>query len=238
MSTPTNSHSVTSVEHFQDLLKQDLHRVALIYFWAPWAEPCKQMNDVVDELAKKHSTLLVLQVEAEELSDISESFNIQSVPSFLLLRGHTLLDRVEGANATALTESVAKHISTLPSNSTQPSPSESTVASSPPSSEETKEQLHERIRKLLKQSKVVLFMKGSPDVPRCGFSRKIVALLREKEVVFTHFDILTDVAIRQELKAYNNWPTYPQLIVNGELVGGLDIVQEMAENGELKELVA
>ena len=84
---------------------------------------------------------------------------------------------------------------------------------------------------------MVLFMKGSPDEPRCGFSRKIVALLRDQGVQFAHFDILSDESVRSGLKVLNNWPTFPQLIVNGEFVGGLDIVQEMVENGEFKEVV-
>jgi len=102
---------------------------------------------------------------------------------------------------------------------------------------EPQEDLNTRLRRLMDQDKVVLFMKGSPDAPRCGFSRKIVGLLKEQKVSFKHFDILTDESVRQGLKVLNNWPTYPQLIINGELVGGLDIVQEMVETGELKELV-
>ena len=87
------------------------------------------------------------------------------------------------------------------------------------------------------QSRVVLFMKGEPDAPRCGFSRKIVALLRDQGVEFTHFDILKDESVRARLKTLNDWPTFPQLIVEKEFVGGLDIVQEMVENGEFDEVV-
>jgi len=93
------------------------------------------------------------------------------------------------------------------------------------------------MRALMNQSKVVLFMKGNPETPRCGFSRRISALLKDQNVEFAHFDILTDENVRQGLKTLNDWPTFPQLIVNGELVGGLDIVQEMVENGEFAELV-
>lgn len=80
-------------------------------------------------------------------------------------------------------------------------------------------------------------MKGNPDQPRCGFSRRIVATLRDQNVHFAHFDILSDDSVRSGLKALNNWPTFPQLIINGEFVGGLDIVNEMVENGELSELL-
>lgn len=90
----------------------------------------------------------------------------------------------------------------------------------------------------MNQTKVVLFMKGNPDAPRCGFSRRIVALLRDQDVPFSHFDILSDESVRSGLKVLNNWPTFPQLIVNGEFVGGLDIVTEMVDNGEFQEIVA
>lgn len=89
----------------------------------------------------------------------------------------------------------------------------------------------------MKQSRVVLFMKGTPDAPRCGFSRKIVGLLKDHKVEFSTFDILSDERVRAGLKIINDWPTFPQLIVNGEFVGGLDIVQEMVENGEFDEVV-
>ncbi|TNN31042.1 Glutaredoxin 3 [Liparis tanakae] len=77
-------------------------------------------------------------------------------------------------------------------------------------------------------------MKGSTQEPRCGFSRQIVALLKEHGIQFSTFDILSDDEVRQGLKAYSDWPTYPQLYANGELVGGLDIVKELAESGELE----
>ncbi|KAG8776746.1 monothiol glutaredoxin grx4 [Serendipita sp. 401] len=91
------------------------------------------------------------------------------------------------------------------------------------------------MKSIIDSDKVVLFMKGSPEAPRCGFSRQTVAILKEHNVKYTHFDILQDEAVRQGLKTYNNWPTFPQLIIGGELMGGLDILREMVENGELKE---
>jgi thioredoxin-like negative regulator of GroEL len=86
-----NLHQVTSAEHFKELLSKDLNRVSLLYFWAPWAEPCKQMNEVIAELSRKYSELLSLQIEAEEQSDIAESFSIESIPVVLLLRVRLLL---------------------------------------------------------------------------------------------------------------------------------------------------
>jgi Grx4 family monothiol glutaredoxin len=81
---------------------------------------------------------------------------------------------------------------------------------------------------------VVLFMKGDRDEPRCGFSRKVVEALNDTGVEYSTFDILQDEEVRQGLKTFSNWPTYPQLYAGGELLGGCDIVLEMAAGGELK----
>jgi len=233
----TNFYQISSPEQFKDLLSQDLQRVSLINFWAPWAEPCIQMNEVVKELANKYPSLLVLQVEADVQSEIAESFNIEAVPSFFVLQGHTLLKRINGADAPTLTSSIGTYVqrpSVIPLSMTTASPAAAPVYEKA----ETVEELNDRLRKLMDQSKVVLFMKGEPDAPRCGFSRKAVALLREKHIEFSHFDILSDESVRQGLKQLNDWPTFPQLIIKGEFVGGLDIVTEMAENGELLESLA
>ena len=76
-------------------------------------------------------------------------------------------------------------------------------------------------------------MKGSPDAPRCGFSRQIAELLAAEKVKFDSFDILSDEEVRQGLKTFSNWPTYPQLYADGKLLGGLDVVKELQEEGEL-----
>eukprot|EP00271_Cylindrocystis_brebissonii_P007412 TRINITY_DN20928_c0_g1_i1.p1 TRINITY_DN20928_c0_g1~~TRINITY_DN20928_c0_g1_i1.p1 ORF type:complete len:431 (+),score=76.98 TRINITY_DN20928_c0_g1_i1:123-1295(+) len=95
--------------------------------------------------------------------------------------------------------------------------------------------VEDRIRGLLKASNTMLFMKGTPDAPRCGFSKKVVAALQKEDVPFGTFDILEDEEIRQGLKTFSQWPTFPQLYHAGELIGGCDIVLEMHQNGELKE---
>ncbi|KAG8740732.1 monothiol glutaredoxin grx4 [Ceratobasidium sp. 414] len=188
-----NFHTIESVEQFKGLLSADLERISLLNFWAPWAEPCIKMNEVVVELARTNPKLLTLQIEADTKpnEDIAESFDIESVPTFLILKGHKLLSRIDGADAPALTAAVRAHVPQAPQNlAMSDKPPEAPVQ------EETAEQLNDRMRKLMNQSKVVLFMKGSPDAPRCGFSRQTVALLREQNVEFTHFDILTDEKVR------------------------------------------
>ena len=81
------------------------------------------------------------------------------------------------------------------------------------------------------------FFQGSPDQPSCGFSNQMVQLLRSQGVLFDSFDILSNPAVREGLKAYSNWPTFPQLYVNGKLLGGLDVAKELAEDGGLIPLI-
>ncbi len=92
-----------------------------------------------------------------------------------------------------------------------------------------------QIETLLRSSKVVLFMKGNASAPQCGFSANSIAILKQLGVPFKTFNILNDPEIRNGLKEFSNWPTYPQLYVNGKLIGGNDIVTEMYQNGELQE---
>ncbi len=97
--------------------------------------------------------------------------------------------------------------------------------------------LQERIKNLIGSSDVFLFMKGNPAMPQCGFSANVVGMLNHLQVPFKTFDILSDMDIRQGVKDFSNWPTYPQLYVRGELIGGNDIVMEMFENGELQSVL-
>jgi monothiol glutaredoxin len=93
--------------------------------------------------------------------------------------------------------------------------------------------IRDAITQAIDEHKVILFMKGTPEAPACGFSARTVAALQELNVPFAAVDILPDPRIRQELSAISNWPTIPQLFANGELLGGCDIVCEMYESGEL-----
>ena len=96
---------------------------------------------------------------------------------------------------------------------------------------------HSRIDAIVKGSDVVLFMKGTPLCPQCGFSSKAVAILEHLGVEFSSIDVLQDMEVRQGIKAFSDWPTIPQLYVKGEFVGGSDIMMEMFEDGELHQVM-
>ncbi len=94
-----------------------------------------------------------------------------------------------------------------------------------------------KIQKQIDENKILLYMKGTREMPQCGFSSRVVQLLNSYKVRYETVDVLSDPELRQGLKEFSNWPTFPQLYVNGQLVGGCDICVEMDQNGELGPLV-
>ena len=95
----------------------------------------------------------------------------------------------------------------------------------------------QRIDEAVKQNPVIIFMKGTPQIPQCGYSSRAAQALMACGEEFAHVNVLADPEVFQNLPRYANWPTFPQLWVNGELIGGCDIVEEMYENGELQQLI-
>jgi monothiol glutaredoxin len=100
------------------------------------------------------------------------------------------------------------------------------------------DQLRKKIADTISRDRVMLFMKGNPAMPQCGFSAAVVGILKEVGVPFGSFNILADQEIREGLKEYSSWPTFPQLYVDGKLVGGCDIVRDLHAKGELGKVLA
>jgi len=98
-------------------------------------------------------------------------------------------------------------------------------------------EIHKKIEEIIKKNKVVLFMKGTPEIPQCGFSMTVCNILNQLKINFFSVNVLSDELVRQEIKEYSNWPTIPQLYVNGNFIGGCDIVKEMYENNELQKIL-
>jgi monothiol glutaredoxin len=120
----------------------------------------------------------------------------------------------------------------LPMSSSRPAP-----VSTPTPSEESNP-IRDAIVQAIEEHKLILFMKGTPEAPACGFSARTVAILQSLEAPFAAVDVLPDPRIRQELSALSQWPTIPQLFLDGELLGGCDIVTEMYESGELAQALS
>jgi monothiol glutaredoxin len=99
------------------------------------------------------------------------------------------------------------------------------------------DQLRQQITDTIARDRIMLFMKGNPSMPQCGFSAAVVGILKEVGVPFGSFNILADQNLREGLKEYSSWPTFPQLYVDGKLVGGCDIVRDLHAKGELSKLL-
>jgi monothiol glutaredoxin len=126
--------------------------------------------------------------------------------------------------------SSTRPVSDLPMSGGEPSPVDVARASAGESNP-----IRDALAEAIEQHKVILFMKGTPEAPGCGFSARTVAALQALDAPFAAVDVLPDPRIRQELSAISDWPTIPQLFANGELIGGCDIVTEMYESGELAQ---
>jgi monothiol glutaredoxin len=97
--------------------------------------------------------------------------------------------------------------------------------------------INDKIKDIINKNDVVLFMKGTPEMPQCGFSMTVCNILKELKVKFNSINVLADPEIRQGIKDFSNWPTVPQLFVKGEFIGGCDIAKEMYEKGELQKII-
>ncbi|KAL5347567.1 glutaredoxin [Pseudogymnoascus australis] len=204
---------VTSEDEFNThVTTLDPTTLLVLSFHTPWAAPCVQMNTVLATLAASYPTTtpprtLWLSVNAEELPDVSDAYDVTAVPFLVLARAGATLETVSGSDAGKVRAAIERHAA---------------------GGEGTSDGV--RLGELVKAAPVMLFMKGTPSAPQCGFSRQLVALLRENSVRYGFFNILADDEVRQGLKEFADWPTFPQLWVGGELVGGLDIIKEEIAN--------
>lgn len=240
--------------------------LVVLYFHTPWAAPCTQMRNILSALASQYPaaappTISFVSINAEELPDISEEYDVSAVPFVVCLRSGQILESISGSDAIKVRDAIERHAgstSSVPADGVQKAhippalsamprqdgpttatqapvtaaggPANDAANATPVSSgpvltpEQSKEALFARLEQLVKAAPVMLFMKGTPSSPQCGFSRQLVAILRERSIKYGFFNILADEDVRQGLKEYAEWPTFPQLWVSGELVGGLDIV--------------
>ncbi|KAJ8867278.1 hypothetical protein PR048_031077 [Dryococelus australis] len=153
---------------------------------------------------------------AEDIPEVSMNFGITAVPTFLLLRGGSVVDRVDGADSATLARKIKQQAAKVSWPTVKPAV-------------ESEAALTARLKHLISTAPVMLFMKGSPEQPRCGFSKTIIALLKELNADYGTFDILSDEAVRQGLKKYSDWPTYPQ-------VRYFDVLYELSKESQMVRL--
>lgn len=262
----TNVVVIDSEAKFDTELKSaEPNQLLVLFFFAKWNPPCAQMSGVLDELAKEHADVKFVKIEAEDQSDVTLRYpDVKTAPTFILLRGGSIVGRQMGADAPSLvslistqarvgaasaaTDGVPRppmlahtHTPAIYAGATSGA---ATTTSAPakvaPAKVELKDLTAEdksRLGTLIRTQPVMLFMKGSPAAPKCGFSRQLCELLKSCNITYGSFDILSDEWVRNSLKAFSNWPTYPQLYINATLVGGLDVVKELHADGGLVSMV-
>lgn len=199
-----------------DLLKA--HGRAVLYFRAEWAPPCKQMDVVFETLRQTHNSLggddeasgLFLRIDADTCKATSKHYNVTRVPAFFFLVSNRVVRRIDGADASALSRA-ARWLSDTSDDVSLTSACEY----------------------LTKRSEIMLFLKGTPSLPRCAFGRRMVETLRKAGVNFDSFDVTTDVGVRERIKEVALWETYPLLYAQGRVIGGIDKVEKLADEHRL-----
>lgn len=199
-----------------DLLKA--HGRAVLYFCAEWAPPCKQMDTVFETLRQTHNSLggddeapgLFLRIDADTCKATAKQYNVTRVPVFFFFASNRVVRRVDGANAAELSRA-ARWLSDTSDDVSLTSACEY----------------------LTKRSEIMLFLKGTPSLPRCAFGRRMVDTLRKAGVVFDSFDVTTDMGVRERIKEVALWETYPLLYAQGRVIGGVDNVEKLADEHRL-----
>jgi len=199
-----------------------------VLLWAPWHPPSVHLAKVLEAVAAEQKSARFAKVNTDVCPSLATSLGADQVPfvAFLNPRGKRL-DVLAGADPPKLVEKVkalaGRPLDALPESVAAPASGN--------------QDLNDRLRELVSFSPVMLFMKGSKLDPFCKFSKQAVAILEKHSIEYSSFDILKDEEVRQGLKDYSNWKTYPQLYIDGELIGGIDIIKEMDEDGSLLEAV-
>lgn len=176
----------------------------------------------MQQLSKQdtYKSIKFLNVAIEEIPDIASQHEIEAVPTVICFQDKKAVHRIDGIDIADLTNACKA------------------LAGAPAATAEKAESIEDRLKALINKARVMVFMKGNREAPKCGFSRTLVQIMNDTKVDYETFDILQDEEVRQQLKIYSDWPTYPQVYVNGELQGGLDIIKEMQASGELMKVLS
>jgi len=182
-----------------------------VHFAADWCPPCKDLNTALDELAPEFPGVAFVTVDAEKLAETAEKHGVESVPAVVFFKAATSVKVVLGAKVPDIRDAL-RDLTAVAPNAALP--------------------LEERLKALVNRASVIIFIKGTATSPACGFSKQAIELLNSTKVPYDYFNILTDPEVREGLKKFSNWPTYPQLYVKGELVGGVDVMKELQASNE------
>lgn len=191
----------------------------VLYFYTPWTAFSTRMTNEISALASQYPattppTLSFVSINGKQLVEIAKEYGVSTAPYVICLRDGEILESIRGSDVINVRKALDRHSDLI----AVPVP---TLVS-----KQDKEALMARLADLVQAAPVMLFMKGTPESPQCRFGRHIVRILQEHGIDYDFFNVLSDETVRQGLKEFADWPTYPQLWVDGALVGGLDIARE------------
>jgi Grx4 family monothiol glutaredoxin len=183
------------------------------FFYTEQAEQCRAMDSVYSEIESLYKDRLEFhKVDVEANPKLVQKFAVSAVPAFIFAIHDCVVERVDGVKPAQLLQATVSLVNKCA-------------------------ELDTKCTNLISAQPLMLFIKGTPEAPRCGFTGQLLSLLKSHAITkFGYYNILEDEPVRQHLKVRSQWPTYPQVYHRGELVGGIDILKEMAESGELARL--
>ena len=211
-----------------DFFEANKGAIAVLIFDADFSgqqEIVESATRLVQDSEHLKGKIVVGSVDVEANNDLATQFSVISVPMIVCVRDGKVLKKIDTLEPTKLEKIISEVIRMVKVVSG--------VEEADPSVD-PKVAFREYLKKLTTRAPVMVFMKGEPNQPRCGFSRQLVELLGKHDISYKTFDILEDEEVRQGLKEYSDWPTYPQIYANGEFIGGLDILKQMEDSGELE----
>lgn len=214
---------VLTPDNIDSVISSESDNLVAVIFDAEFTNQKTIVEAAVSHLEKEISDpeFVLATCDAEQHHEIATKFEIISLPSLALIkRGKPIKKSTDFEPSRLLSFLNQEMKSSTSSNQAKA---------------DTKDRLTLYIESLIKSANIMIFMKGKPTQPRCGFSKQLVELMARNNLSFESFDILENEEVRQGLKEYSNWPTYPQVYANGEFIGGLDILKQLDESGELVE---
>ncbi|EAN90752.1 thioredoxin-like protein, putative [Trypanosoma cruzi] len=219
--------SVSSLKEYSSLKEEAGNGLGLVvHFSASWCEPCKNVRSMLEGyLSQYNQKVLFAEVDADLVTDVCEAENVECVPFIAFFRT-SLRERAQERVA----DVVGGKLDHLEMN----------LVSLYGNGHDTRESfpdLNEYLKYLTSRKGVVAFITGTPSRPRCGFTGRLVEIFYELGIKFIYYDVWASDEVCEGLKKYSEWPTYPQVYVDGELIGGYDICSQLKESGELKAIL-
>ena len=214
---------LSNLEELNKLKKSCTEKGIIILFWASWDGPSETLKSMMEEMPKVYQNLHFAYVDADDAEELIDHFAIENVQSVAIVhpeRSGKATETKVGISATDLSELVDSQNKFYIQYY-----------------EDEKAKAFKEIESHINKHAFYMFIKGTKEEPYCKFTKRLMALLKPFNYDFECFNIFTDENVRQWLKVYSKWPTFPQVFINQKFVGGIDVIQELVDEGEFDEMV-